>query len=99
MPPCDREGAHDCPCMPPEGEPRCVEARIPDLRPCISIHWGDSRCDCIEGDDREVLCITVSNCSSHVTFRDLTIGYVYVTLPGGAGVDLLPDGSPSVEIR
>jgi hypothetical protein len=77
--------------------PRCVPARIPDLRPCISVSWGDSRCDCMETDDTEVLCITVCNCYSNVTFTDLSIGYVGATDTNG-NVDYLPDGSPSVQV-
>jgi hypothetical protein len=82
-----------------ECPPRCVDAAIPDLRPCVSISWGDSRCDCMETDDTEVLCITVCNCYSNVTLRDLTIGFVFVTDANGAGVPVLPDGTASVDIR
>lgn len=78
---------------------RCVEARIPQLQPCVSIRWGDSRCDCMETDDTEVLCITVCNCYSNVTLSDLSIGYVFVTDANGNAVPTLPDGTPSVEVR
>ena len=86
--PCEGTHTEGCPC---DG---CREARIPDLRPCFSIRWGDSDCDCMETNDTEVLCITACNCYSNVTFKDLTIAVVLVT-----GADLLPDGTPSVEIR
>lgn len=95
MAPCDDAGLKDCPCVAgDDGHGHCVEARIPELRPCVSIHWGDDRCDCIEGNDTEVLCITVCNCYSNVTFRDVTISYVFVT-----NAETLPDGTPSVDIR
>lgn len=99
MVPCTDEGANDCPCVAPEGHGHCTETRIPDLRPCVNVYWGDSRCDCLESDDTEVLCITVCNCYSNVTFSNLTIGYVLVTDANGNGVDTLPDGSPAVDIR
>jgi hypothetical protein len=86
--PCEGTHTEGCPC---DG---CREARIPELRPCISIRWGDSDCDCMETNDTEVLCITVCNCFSNVTFKDLSIAVVWV-----AGADLLPDGTPSVDIR
>lgn len=77
---------------------RCQEAKIPDLRPCVSISWGDSPCDCLETDDVEVLCITICNCYCNVTFSDLTVNYVYVTDGAGGPVPTLPDGTPSVQI-
>lgn len=80
--------------------PRCTTVDvIPDLRPCVSISWGDSRCDCLESDDTEVLCITVCNCYSNVGFTNLSIGYVYLTDAAGNAVPLLPDGTPSVQVH
>lgn len=77
---------------------RCVEVPVPDVRPCISISWGDSPCDCMQTNDTEVLCITVCNCYSNVVLRDFTIGFVLVTAVGDK-VPTLPDGTPSVDIR
>ena len=34
---------------------------IPRIAPWISIRWGDSKCDCIEGDDTEIMHLTVCN--------------------------------------
>lgn len=94
---CGEEEAR-CPCASETERPRCVEAPLPNLEPCISISWGESVCDCMETDDVEVLCITVCNCYSNVTFRGLTIGYLWVTDAAGNQVPALPDGTPSVEI-
>lgn len=75
----------------------CVAARLPNLKPCISVAWGDSKCDCMETDDVEVLCVTVCNCYSNVTFNDLTIGQIRITDTDGNPVPTLPDGTPSVQ--
>jgi hypothetical protein len=77
---------------------RCEPAAFPELRPCISVAWGDSPCDCLETDDVEVLCVTVCNCYSNVTFHDLSIGRVRVTDAAGQPAPLLPDGTPSVQV-
>jgi hypothetical protein len=79
----------DCKC-------NCVELKLPEIKPCISVSWGDSQCDCIETDDVEILCITVCNCYSNVTFTDLSIGHIQVTDMNGNPVPTLPDGTPSV---
>jgi hypothetical protein len=76
----------------------CVAVKLPDLKPCISVAWGDSQCDCIETDDVEVLCITVCNCYSNVTFNDLIIGQIRITDMAGNPVPNLPDGTPSVRV-
>jgi hypothetical protein len=80
------------------GKPRCQTAEIPPLEPCISVKWGDSKCDCFETDDTEIVCITVCNCYSNISFSNLTIAAVYVTTAGGGAVPILPDGTPSVQI-
>lgn len=76
----------------------CVAIELPDIQPCISVGWGDSQCDCLETDDVEVLCITVCNCYSNVTFSDLSIGHIQITDMAGNPVPTLPDGTPSVQV-
>lgn len=76
----------------------CREVDFPGIRPCITVAWGDSRCDCMETNDFEVLCITVCNCHSNVTFGDLSIGQVLVTDMAGNAVPVLPNGAPSVQV-
>lgn len=78
------------------GKPRCRKVAVPRLEPCISISWGDSRCDCFETDDVEVVCITVCNCYSNITFSNFRIASAVITTAGGGAVPTLPDGSPSV---
>jgi hypothetical protein len=77
----------------------CRKVPIADLRPCVSIAWGESECDCMETDDFETLCITVCNCYSNVTFSGLSIGYIIVTDASGNPVPALPDGRPSVQVH
>lgn len=97
---CSDQEEQRCPCTDLEGrEGRCLEAPVPELEPCISLSWGDSKCDCMETDDVEVLCITVCNCYSNVTFRNLSIGFLWVTDAAGNPVPTLPNGTPSVEIH
>ncbi len=88
---CDPEDECDC----DEG---CSSVPFPKIKPCISIKWGDSDCDCIETDDYEVLCITVCNCYTNVTFANFSIGMLEVVDANGQPVPLLPDGSPSVQL-
>jgi len=76
----------------------CTEVKLPEIKPCISVKWGDSPCDCLETDDVEVLCVTVCNCYSNVTLANLTIGQIQVTDMAGNPVPNLPNGQPSVEV-
>lgn len=76
----------------------CKKVPQPEVKPCISVGWGDSKCDCMETDDVEVLCITVCNCYTNITFSDFTINAVLVTDGSGGPVPTLPDGTPSVEV-
>jgi hypothetical protein len=89
-----------CPCGSgaAENEKKCRIIDFPKVEPCISVSWGDSKCDCMETDDTEILCITVCNCYSNVTFCDFTIESVQVTTSTGGAVPTLPDGTPSVEV-
>jgi hypothetical protein len=79
--------------------PKCKHADIPVIKPCISISWGDSKCDCIETDDTEILCITICNCYANVSFSNVVLSYVFVSDGNGGTVPTLPDGSPSVEVH
>lgn len=76
----------------------CKPVTFPEIKPCIEVKWGDSKCDCLETDDVEVLCITICNCYSNVTFEDLTIGQIFVVDGSGKPVATLPDGTPSVQV-
>ena len=46
----------------------------------------------------EILCITVCNCYSNVTFGNLSIGQIRITDAAGKPVAVLPDGTPSVQM-
>lgn len=77
----------------------CKEAAVPNVAPCVSIAWGDSECDCFETDDVETAIISICNCFSNVSFADLHIAFLEVTMADGSAVPLLPDGTPSVAIH
>jgi hypothetical protein len=47
--------------------PPCQPLDILALQPRTSVRWGDSPCDRIEGDDTEVIHLTVCNLYSNVT--------------------------------
>lgn len=76
----------------------CEEAKLPKMEPCISIRWGNSKCDCFETDDTEIVYISVCNCYSNIAFSNLHISYLVITMEDGSAVPTLPDGTPSVQI-
>jgi len=80
------------------GSGKCETAEFPELHPCVTVSWGDSECDCMEGDDHEELCVTVCNCYDNVTFRNVKISALFITDSAGNPPPRLPDGSPSSEI-
>jgi hypothetical protein len=90
---CDE--ANDCECDPSD---TCEPVALPELKPCISIRWGASDCDGIESDDVEIMCITICNCHSNISFSNLSIASLTVVDANGNDVPLLPDGTPSVQL-
>jgi hypothetical protein len=82
----------------PVEKPPCRPIDLPRIAPWTSIRWGDSPCDCIEGDDTEVMHLTVCNPYRNLTLSNLTIHQIVVVQANGAPVPLLPDGSPSVQL-
>jgi hypothetical protein len=70
---------------------------MPKIEPCITVKWGDHKCDQFESDGMEILCITVCNCYSNVTFKDFSIGQIKITDKDGRPVPCLPNGAPSVQ--
>jgi hypothetical protein len=76
----------------------CRELKLPDIKPCLSISWGNSECDCIETDDTEIAYISACNCYSNITLANLHISYLVVTNEDGSPVPTLPDGTPSVQV-
>ena len=76
----------------------CRGLKFPAIEPCVSIAWGASDCECFETDDVEIATVSVCNCYSNVTLRDVTISYFHITMDDGSPVPLLPDGTPSVQI-
>lgn len=82
----------------PVEKPPCAPVDLPRIAPWTSIRWGDSQCDCIEGDDTEVMHLTVCNPYRNLTLSNLTIHQIVVVQANGAPVANLPDGSPSVQL-
>lgn len=79
------------------GSTKCIELEAPEVKPCISIYWGDSDCDSLETDDFEILCISVCNCYSNITFNNFSISMIEITDSDGNAPANLPDGTPSVQ--
>jgi hypothetical protein len=82
----------------PVGEAGCRPLELPQIAPWTSISWGSSRCDCIEGDDTEIMHLTVCNPYSNVTLANLTVHQLIVVDEFGKPVGTLPDGSPAIEL-
>lgn len=76
----------------------CGPVEAPTLTPCIELRWGDGPKDHIETDDFEVVCLTVCNPYSNVTFKDFT-AHVIPTTATGTPIPNLPDGTPSVLVK
>ncbi len=92
---CESQGEH-CGCIDDNGE--CTEIDVSSIKPCISIRWGDSDCDAMESDDFEVMCITVCNCYTNISFNNFNITMLEVVDKNGNPVPTLPDGTPSVQV-
>ncbi|HEX8241482.1 MAG TPA: hypothetical protein VF574_17230 [Allosphingosinicella sp.] len=82
----------------PVEKPPCKPLDMPKIAPWTSIRWGDSKCDCIEGDDTEIMSVTVCNPYSNLTLSHLTIHQIVVVDMNGNPVANLPDGSPSIQL-
>lgn len=76
----------------------CVPATLPEIKPVITVKWGDSKCDGFETNDFEVLCVSVCNNYCNVTFNDFTITHIKITDMAGNPVACLPNGTPSVHV-
>lgn len=79
-------------------EPRCEPLDIPEIGPQTYISWGNSECDCIEGDDTEIMHLTICNPYSNLTLSRLTVNELVVVDDEGQPVPALPDGSPSIQL-
>jgi hypothetical protein len=79
-------------------KPDCHPLDIPRIAPWTSIRWGDSKCDCIEGDDTEIMYLTVCNPYSNLTLSNLTVYELVVVDANGNPVPNLPDGTPSIQL-
>lgn len=76
----------------------CFPLPVPPIQPLIGMVWGDSQCDCIEGDDTEIVQIIVCNRYSNLVMAHFTINRVVVVQANGQAVPNLPDGSPSIQL-
>jgi hypothetical protein len=78
--------------------PHCAPLELPRIKPLTFVLWGDSRCDCIEGDDTEIMSLVVCNPYSNLILSHFTINRIEVVQDNGQPVPLLPDGSPSIQL-
>ncbi|MES2443607.1 MAG: hypothetical protein V4574_12320 [Pseudomonadota bacterium] len=76
----------------------CRSVKLPEMKPCITMRWGASACDCFETDDTETVYISICNCYSNIAFTNVHIAYLTVTMDDGSPVPVLPDGTASVQI-
>lgn len=80
------------------GGEACKKVEEPKIVPCLHLRWGDGPDDRLETDDTEILCITVCNPYSNVILKNFTVILV-VEGQNGSTVPVLPDGTPSVQIK
>lgn len=78
--------------------PHCRPLEMERVRPLFFVLWGDSQCDCIEGDDTEIVTIVVCNPYTNLTMSRFTINRIDVVKADGTPVPLLPDNTPSIQI-
>lgn len=81
------------------GKSVCKELAFPEIKPCITVKWGDSECDCLESSDWEVMTITVCNCYTNFSIDNFSIAMIQVLDGEGNEVPVLPDGTPSVKVH
>ncbi len=95
---CKRKVNEMAPCFGEQPPFKCGPVKFPPFRPWMSIRWGDSRCDCIEGDDTEIMCLTICNPYSNVTLSNMVVQQLTVVDLNGSAVPTLPDGTPSIQL-
>lgn len=76
----------------------CGPARLPELRPCFTLRWGDGPRDNIETHDTEVLCLTASNPYTNVILKNVT-AHILIFSATGQRPDILPDGTEAISIK
>ena len=89
---------HMVPCDGPNPEFKCEPLDIPRIEPWVTISWGDSKCDCIESDDTEIMYLTVCNPYSNLTLSNVSVQQVLVVDGAGNAVPKLPNGDPCIEL-
>lgn len=80
------------------GVTACTPLQMDKVAPTYHITWGNSRCDCIESDDLEVMNLTICNPYSNISLSNVTVHKLEVVDGAGKPVPTLPDGSPSVTL-
>jgi len=89
---------HMVPCEGREREYKVEPLDIPRIEPWVEIRWGDSKCDCIESDDTEIMYLTVCNPYSNLTLSDVTVEQLVVVDDNGKAVPKLPNGNPCIQL-
>lgn len=86
------------PCDGAQREFKCEPLQIPDLKPWTTISWGDSKCDCIEGSDEEIMYLTVCNPYSNLTLVGFTVEQLKVVDENGKDVLLQANKKPCIQL-
>jgi len=86
------------PCDGPAQEYKVEPLDIPRIEPWVTISWGDSKCDCIESDDTEIMYLTICNPYSNLTLSNVTVQQVLVVDGAGNAVPKLPNGNPCIQL-
>ena len=76
----------------------CASLDVPPIAPWTAISWGNSACDCIEGDDTEVMQLRICNPYRNLTLANLTVQKLEVVDSAGQPVPNLPTGAPSIQL-
>lgn len=93
-----RRQNHMAPCNGTYQEYKIEPLDIPRIEPWTTITWGDSKCDCIESDDTEIMYLTVCNPYSNLTLSNVTVQQVLVVDGAGKPVPNLPNGNPCIQL-
>lgn len=86
------------PCRGETEIPPCRDVDLPNLRPRVYVFWGDAPCDCIEGDDTEIMFVLIYNPYRNVSLCEVEINRIRVVDSNGNDVPRLPDGSESIQL-
>lgn len=80
----------------PSCDPQCDLVSVPDIKPMISIKWGNTSQTTLSAPNQESMTITVCSCYSNVTFKNFTIERLEVQDLNGNPVGTVAGGTLSL---